>query len=99
QQGRGVPKPLNSHDAAYEQLNTVNFVRFTHRGRNYRLDPQTVQRLLRGVEPEATRLWWVEVNGVRYPVNQAFEVASGIHRSTYSTDLPQRTLRRLGFPV
>lgn len=81
----------------YEPPSNVEFVRFTHNNRSHRLDPQTVQRALAGVAPESLRRWWVEIGGQIYPVNQAFEIASGMHRSTFNSDLSVRTFNRLGF--
>lgn len=50
---------------------------------------------MRGVEPGHLYQYAVEVNGVRYPVNQAFRVATGLEH--FTTQRARDVLRRLGF--
>lgn len=48
---------------------------FTLNGTRYELSSDVVQLRLEGVVPESIREHGVQVNGVWYPVKQAFEVA------------------------
>ena len=47
-------------------------ITFTHGGKLYVLTKGQVVQALLGVSPEPVRTHWVDVNGTRYPVKQAF---------------------------
>ena len=73
--------------------------RFTLRGTRYELSRELVESRLHGVAPAAIREHAVEVNGVWYPVKQAFEVAVGVPRSEFISHAARRHLATLGFPL
>ena len=47
--------------------------------------------------PEPIREHWVDVNGVRYPPKQAYQLVSGSPRSAFTSHRAIRELRKLGF--
>src|SRR5262245_39389961 len=74
-------------------------VRFTLSGVTRELDAETVIGRLRDVVPEAVREHGVRIGGVVYPVKQAFERASGIPRTEFTSQIALRHLRSLGFEI
>ena len=54
---------------------------------------------LSGVAPESIRDHAVQVNGVWYPVKQAFEIGVGVRRSEFISHTARRHLSTLGFPL
>ena len=73
--------------------------RFTIGGVGLVLSKQEVERKLAGVEPEGVREVFVEINSKRYPIKQAFAVATGLLRGGFTTHDAMRVFRRLGIPV
>ncbi|KAA1415350.1 hypothetical protein F0U44_21975 [Nocardioides humilatus] len=74
-------------------------IRFTVNRRQYDLARATVESRLVDVAPDAIRKHAVRVNGVWFPVLQAFELASGIPRSEFMSYTARRHLVALGFEV
>jgi hypothetical protein len=72
-------------------------MRFTLNGEQLELLPEDVQRRLRDVSPEPVRRYGVNVGSGFYPVKQAFEAATGIPRSRFTTQVARRHLAALGF--
>lgn len=72
---------------------------FTLNGTRYELSSDVVESRLSGVRPESIREHAVQVNGVWYPVKQAFEVAVGVPRSDFISHTARRHLAALGFPL
>lgn len=73
--------------------------RFTLNGTRYEVSSDVAQSRLDGVVPEAIREHAVQVNGVWYPVKQAFEVAVGVPRAEFISHTARRHLAALGFPL
>ena len=72
---------------------------FTLNGTRYELSSDVAEARLAGVTPEPIREHAVQVNGVWYPVKQAFEVAVGVPRSEFISHTARRHLATLGFPL
>ena len=72
---------------------------FTLNGTRYELSSEVVESRLSGVAPESIREHAVQVNGVWYPVKQAFEVGVGVRRSDFISHTARRHLSTLGFPM
>ncbi|MFT3872690.1 MAG: hypothetical protein QM714_08600 [Nocardioides sp.] len=72
---------------------------FTLNGTRYELSSDVVEARLVGVVPEPIREHAAQVNGVWYPVMQAFEVAVGVPRSEFISHTARRHLATLGFPL
>lgn len=72
---------------------------FTLNGTRYELSSDVAEARLAGVTPEPIREHAVQVNGVWYPVKQAFEAAVGVPRSEFISHTARRHLATLGFPL
>lgn len=77
----------------------MNKISFTVKGRRLELSRDQVEQRLRDVAPEAVRTHAVRVNGVTFPVKQAFEVATGIPRADVISHTARRHLGALGFEL
>lgn len=73
--------------------------RFILNGTRYELSSHLMEARLAGVAPEPIRNHAVQINGVWYPVKQAFEVAVGVPRSQFISHTARRHLATLGFPL
>lgn len=58
-----------------------------------------VIKTLRDVSPSTIYKHVVTVNGVKYPVKQAFAVITGTDVMDCDTNVARRTFQKLGFPV
>ena len=74
-------------------------IEFTVGGKRLSLTQDEVAKKLQGVPPEPTRSLVVEVNGLLYPVKQAFATASGLDRADFISHQARSVLQRLGFKV
>ncbi len=74
-------------------------ITFTHGGKIYVLTKGQVVQALLGVSPEPIRAHWVDINGTRYPVKQAFGRATKLDRLDFATNQARNHLRSLGFVV
>lgn len=66
-------------------------------GRSFDEDADGVRRKMDGVQPEAIREHYTEVNGVKYPPKQVLAVVTGWERTSYTTMEAQRVLGQIGF--
>ena len=74
-------------------------MRFTLDGEPFELTPELVRSRLVGHTPEDVREYWVEIDGVRWPVKQVISVATGVGRQRFQSQAARRWLRNLGFAV
>lgn len=74
-------------------------IRFTLNGRRYQLSREDVDQRLAQVEPGVIRKHAVRVNGIWFPVIQAFEIATGIPRAEFMSHTARRHLAALGYDV
>lgn len=74
-------------------------VRITIAGRRFELDPEEVREKLKKVRPRKIRVYYVEVDGRKYPIRQVAEVATGLPSAAISTPEAFRLVQKLGFPV
>lgn len=74
-------------------------MRFVLNGLAHNLDAQTVIERVRGVPPEAVRTHAVGIEGVAFPVKQAFELASRIDRAHFTSQTAVLQLQALGFEI
>jgi hypothetical protein len=66
-------------------------------GRTYDLDPQRVEKALRGELPEPIYEHFVVINGRRWPPKQVLALVTGLDRADFTTHQARRALTRLGF--
>lgn len=74
-------------------------MRFVLNGEPFELTSDEVRRRVRNVEPELVRQLGVRIDGKLYPVKQAFEAATGVHRRKFISHTARRHLAALGFEV
>jgi len=72
---------------------------FVLNGVVHHLDRDTVVDRVRGVPPEPVRTHGVRIEGVTYPVKQAFELASSVPRAEFTSHTAMRHLHALGFDI
>ena len=72
---------------------------FIVNGQALHLTRPGVERAMKGVEPEPIRSLVVVVGGVRYPVKQVFEKATGLDRLDFTSATARRHLGSLGFTL
>lgn len=68
-------------------------------GEPFRLTPELVRARLNGQTPEDVREYWIEVDGVRWPVKQVISLATGANRSRFQSQDSRRWLANLGLRV
>lgn len=71
----------------------------TLNGESFELTPEIVRTRLRGHVPEDIREYWVEVDGVRWPVKQVIALATGAKRGRFQSQDSRRWLGNLGFTI
>jgi hypothetical protein len=72
---------------------------FTLDGESFDLTPVLVRERLVGHVPEEIRAYWVEVDGIRWPVKQVICLATGANRNRFQSQASRRWLQNLGFVV
>src|SRR5690349_15194401 len=92
--GGGEPPP-----ARREEHREDIAMHFTLDGQSFELTPELVRRSLVGQDPEDIREYWVEIDGVRWPVKQVIALATGAKRTRFQSQDSRRWLRNLGFAI
>ncbi len=72
---------------------------FTLASRSFDLTADLVRRELTDRVPESIQEYWVEIDGVRWPVKQVVALATGLDRRAFQSQNSRRLLERLGFSV
>ena len=74
-------------------------IEVTIAGKRVYLRDKDVRSRLKGVEPGLLRTHVVEVDGVVFPVKEAFALATGLDPLDFNTNQARGALKRLGFTV
>ncbi len=74
-------------------------LQFTMGGRRYRLDRKEVIEKLHGVQPGRIHTHAVCIDGVLFPVKEAFTIATGADPLDFTTGKARRIWQILGFEV
>lgn len=75
-------------------------MRFTLDGELFELTPDVVRNRLSGESPERIQSYWVEIDGIRWPVKQVISLATGVaDRSRFQSQSSRRWLYKLGFTI
>jgi hypothetical protein len=74
-------------------------INFTVSGNEFSLSAGEVARRLNGLEPEPIRELYVEVSGVKFPIKQAFAVATGMQRGGFTSHDAMRVFRKLSLRI
>jgi len=72
---------------------------FVLRGKSYRSSKEEIEKVLKTVEPEQVRKYYIEVDGRRYPIKQPIELITGLARIAYTAMDAYRILSRFGFEI
>lgn len=73
---------------------------FTLDGQRFELTPELVRARLNDRVPEDVREYWVEIDGVRWPVKQVISLATGVtNRRRFQSQDSRRWLQNLGFRI
>jgi hypothetical protein len=73
-------------------------MRFTLDDESFDLTPELVRARLDGQSPEDIGEYWVEIDGVCWPVKQVIALSTGAKRTRFQSQ-DSRRLRNLGFPI
>ena len=74
-------------------------IRFILRGKAYNLTREDIEKGMIGVQPEAIRLYYVEINGKKYPPKQILSKILGLGKVEFTTMDASTTLRRIGYKI
>jgi hypothetical protein len=74
-------------------------MKFTVGGTEFLLSTADVEHRLHELEPEAIRELYVEVNGVMFPIKQAFAHVTGMPRGAFTSHDAMRVFRRLSLRI
>lgn len=74
-------------------------MQFTLAGQSFELTADSVRRKLSDRVPESIQEYWVEIDGVRWPVKQVMALATGLDRRRFQSQNSRRLLERIGFSV
>lgn len=74
-------------------------MQITLAGRPYELTPELIRARSRDRTPEEIQEYWVEIDGVRWPVKQVIALATGAKRSEFQSQDSRRWLQNLGFSL
>lgn len=74
-------------------------VEFTVGGKRYRLKRNDVIARHKKIQPGTIRTHAVEIEGVLFPVKEAFARSSGVDVLDFNTNLARRVLNQLNFKV
>ena len=73
-------------------------MRFTLDGESFELTPELVRARLAGHVPEDVREYWVEIDGIRWPVKQVISLATGVSdRQRFQSQSSRRWLQQSRF--
>lgn len=75
-------------------------MRITLDGESFELTPELVRSRLEGHAPEEIRSYWVDMDGIRWPVKQVISLATGVSdRQRFQSQSSRRWLQNLGFTI
>ena len=72
-------------------------IEFVLRGKPYVLSRQDVEKKMKGILPEKIIIYYVEVNGQKYPPKQVISRSLGLGKVEFTTMDAGNILRRLDF--
>lgn len=75
-------------------------MRITLDGQSFELTPELVRSCLEGHAPEKILNYWVDIDGIRWPVKQVISLATGVKdRQRFRSQSSRRWLENLGFAI
>lgn len=74
-------------------------IRITIRGKQYEMDRENIIKAMKDKEPKPIRSYYVEVEGVGYPIKQVAQSVLNIHPIAFTSMDAYRLLDKLGFEI
>lgn len=72
---------------------------FTLAGQRFKLSADDIRTRLAGHRPDSIQQYWVEIDGVQWPVKQVIALATRIEKKDFQSRDSRRLLAKLGFRV
>lgn len=72
---------------------------FTLAGRQFELSDDDVRTRVANHRPDPIDQYWVDIDGVRWPVKQVMALATGLAKSDFQSQNSRRLLAKLGFTI
>lgn len=90
---------MTSRPRSVDRVRYKGQVRFTLDGEPFELTAAVVRASLVDHLPEEIREYWVDIDGVRWPVKQVISIATGARRTRFQSQDSRRWLQNLGFEI
>lgn len=74
-------------------------MRFTVKGKVFDINREQIERTVKGKQPKPIRKYYVEIEGIRFPIKQVIELVTGLHLIDFTSMYANDILSRLGFEV
>ncbi len=74
-------------------------MRFTIKGKEFDISKEQVVRTVKGKQPKSIMKYYVEIEGVQYPIKQLIEWVTGLHLIDFTSMYANDILSKLGFEV
>jgi len=69
------------------------------KGREFDISRAQIARTVKGKQPKPITKYYVEIEGIRYPIKQVIEWVTGLHPIDFTSMYANDILSRLGFEV
>ncbi len=74
-------------------------VRITIMGKVYQVNREEIIEAMKEQEPNMVQTYYVEINGIKYPIKQVIRVVLGIPLIAFTSMDAYRLLDKLGFEI
>lgn len=74
-------------------------MRFTIKGKVFDISREQVVKTVKGKQPKQIKKYYVEIEGIRWPIKQTIELVTGLHPIDFTSMYANDILSRLGFEV
>lgn len=74
-------------------------MQFTIKGKAFDINREQIVSSVKGRQPRQIKKYYVEVEGIRYPIKQVIELVTGLHPIDFTSMYANDILSRLGFEV
>ena len=74
-------------------------MRFTVKGKIFDISREQIVSAVKGKQPKPIKKYYVEIEGIRYPIKQVIELVTGLHPIDFTSMYANDILSRLGFEV
>lgn len=74
-------------------------MRFTVKGREFDISREQILTVVKGKQPKTITKYYIEIEGIRYPIKQVIEWVTGLHPIEFTSMYANDILSKLGFEV